>query len=87
MSQEPTPTSTQFNTARDAVTLARLVLAGDDTGTHDMIQSLLNDPESIPGVLVGLVGMISQALPEDIRPQAFFQGVTEILDTAENGTA
>ncbi|MFC3300200.1 hypothetical protein FJV46_02775 [Arthrobacter agilis] len=87
MSTDPTPTTTQFSTARDAVALARLVLAGDDTGTHEMIQSLLNDPASIPGVLYGLSGMIAHALPEGADPSVFFQGVIRMLDTAENDAA
>lgn len=84
MSTENTPTTTQFSTARDAVALARSVLAGDETGTHEMIQSLLNDPASIPGVLYGLSGMIAHALPEDTDPPMFFEGVIRMLDIAEN---
>ncbi|WP_026550567.1 hypothetical protein [Arthrobacter sp. Br18] len=87
MSTEPTHTTTQFSTARDAVTLARLVLAGDEAGTHDMIQSLLHDPASIPGVLYGLSGMIAHALPQDADPALFFDGVIRMLDAAENDAA
>ncbi|MCC3294802.1 hypothetical protein LJ756_09215 [Arthrobacter sp. zg-Y411] len=87
MSTDRTPSTTQFSTARDAVTLARLVLADNMDGTHDLIQSLLNDPESIPGVLYGLCGMIAQALPEEIDPAAFFDAVNAMLLAAENGTS
>lgn len=87
MSTEPTPTTTQFNTARDAVTLARLVIEGDEAATHDMIQSLLHDPASIPGVLYGLSGMIAHALPQGADPAMFFEGVIRMLDAAENDDA
>lgn len=79
------PTRNQFSTARDAVALARTVLSDDQEGTHALIQQLLNDPEAIPGVLYGLCGMISQALPPETSAEVFFRCVSQLLDDAETG--
>lgn len=85
MSTEPTPTSAQISTARDAATLAKLVLSGQEDATHDLIQALLNDPESIPGVLFGLCGLVAHALPQDVEPADFFEAVNSTLDETEKG--
>jgi hypothetical protein len=84
MNNDQTPAPEQINTARDAVTLARLVLAGQDDATHDIVQSLLNDPQSIPGVFVGLCGLIAHALPEGTDPEVFFDAANRMLDAVEN---
>lgn len=87
MSTEPIPTSAQISTARDAATLAKLVLSGQEDATYDLIQALLNDPESIPGVLFGLCGLVAHALPQDADPAAFFVVVNSMLDEAEKGAS
>lgn len=78
-------TAQQINTARDGVTLARLVLADEIDAAAAMVQSLLNDPTSIPGVLYGLCGLIADALPPEVAPETFFQGAYTRLDGLSQG--
>jgi len=71
--EEPRPTKENIHSARDAVTLARLVVTGQRSEAAHMIESLLSDPPSIPGVLYGLCGLIRHALPQDVDPEVLFQ--------------
>lgn len=82
---DPRPTREQFGYARDAVGLAQLLLAGYDGHATDYVLTLMQDPKSIPGVLQGMAGLISEALQEDpaTPTHEFFQRIKAQLDAAE----
>jgi hypothetical protein len=81
------PTTDQIGTARDALALVTLTWADDLDGATELVASLLRDPEALPGVLAGLVGITAQALasPPDVTPEAFVAACHALLDDAEQG--
>ena len=73
----------QINHTRDAVGLARLVLTGQEQAAAAMMVNLLKDPLSIPWVMRALCGLIADALPRSIDPEAYFQSAYAMLDRVE----